>query len=65
VSQVAASRRPRWTHRRRLEKALALLADERLDALVTEEVAFPDLPAELPRLLAPGAPGLATLVRYD
>jgi threonine dehydrogenase-like Zn-dependent dehydrogenase len=65
VSQVAASRRPRWTHRRRLEKALALLADERLDALVIEEVAFPDLPAELPRLLAPGAPGLATLVRYD
>ena len=65
VGQVAASRRPRWTHRRRLEKALALLADDRLDALITEEVAFADLPAELPRLLAPGAPGLATAVRYD
>lgn len=65
VGQVAPSRRPRWTHRRRLEKALALLADERLDALITEEVAFADLPAELPRLLAPGAAGLATVVRYD
>jgi NADPH:quinone reductase-like Zn-dependent oxidoreductase len=65
VSQISPSRRPRWTHRRRLEKALALLADERLDALITEEVAFADLPAELPRLLASGAPGLATAVRYN
>lgn len=65
VGQVAASRRPRWSHRRRLEKALSLLADERLDALITDEVAFNALPAALPRLLAPGAPGLATIVRYD
>jgi threonine dehydrogenase-like Zn-dependent dehydrogenase len=65
VSEVAPSRRPRWTHRRRLEKALSLLADERLDALITEEVAFSDLPDELPRLLAPAAPGMATVIRYD
>jgi threonine dehydrogenase-like Zn-dependent dehydrogenase len=64
VGQVAPSHRPRWSHRRRLEKALGLLADERLDALFTQEVAFPDLPADLPRLLAPDAPGLATAVRY-
>jgi NADPH:quinone reductase-like Zn-dependent oxidoreductase len=64
VAQVAPSRRPRWTHRRRLDKALALLADERLDALLSEEVPFADLPDELPRLLAPGAPGVATLIRY-
>jgi len=64
VGQVSSSRRPRWTHRRRLEKALSLLADDRLDALVTGEVAFADLPGELPRLMAPGAPGLATAVRY-
>jgi NADPH:quinone reductase-like Zn-dependent oxidoreductase len=64
VGQVAPSRRPRWTHRRRLDKALSLLADERLDALLTEEVAFAELPTELPRVLAPGAPGLATVVRY-
>ena len=65
VGQVAPSRRPRWTPRRRLDKALSLLADERLDALITEEVAFADLPSELPRLLAQVASGLATVVRYD
>ena len=64
VGHVAPSRRPRWSHARRLGKALELLADPRLDALITEEIAFVDLPRELPRLLAPRAPGLATLVRY-
>jgi len=64
VGQVAASRRPRWNHRRRLGKALALLADPRLDALITGEVSFADLPAALPGILAPGAAGLATVVRY-
>jgi threonine dehydrogenase-like Zn-dependent dehydrogenase len=51
VGQVAPSRRPRWTHRRRLEAALKLLADERLDALLAPAVAFRDLPAALPRIL--------------
>jgi hypothetical protein len=64
VGEVAPSRRPRWTRRRRLEKALALLADERLDVLIGEEVRFEALADALPRLLAPGAPGLATVVRY-
>ncbi|HMK88482.1 MAG TPA: zinc-binding alcohol dehydrogenase [Methylocystis sp.] len=64
VGQVSPSRRPRWTHARRLDKALELLTDARLDALITEEVAFGDLPRELARILAPGAKGLATLVRY-
>lgn len=64
VGQVSPSRRPRWTYRRRMEKALALLADERLDTLITEEVRFDDLPSALPRILASGAPGLATVVRY-
>lgn len=65
VGLVSAGRRPRWSHRRRLEKALALLCDPRLDALVTEEVAFADLPGALPRILAAGAQGIATVVRYD
>jgi hypothetical protein len=41
-----------------------LLDDARLDALITEEVAFEDLPEELPRLLAADAPGIATAIRY-
>ncbi|MFZ4533201.1 MAG: zinc-dependent alcohol dehydrogenase [Alsobacter sp.] len=65
VGQVSPSRRPRWTHGRRLAAALALLDDPRLDALITEEVAFSDLPAAVPRILAPGAPGLVTAVRYE
>ena len=64
VGQVAPSRRPRWNYARRLGKALELLADDRLDALISTEVAFADLPAALPDLLAPGAKGLATAVRY-
>lgn len=65
VGQVAPSRRPRWTHRRRLEAALALCDDPTLDALIDREVAFADLPAALPEILAPDAPGIGTLVRYD
>jgi threonine dehydrogenase-like Zn-dependent dehydrogenase len=64
VGQISPAYRPRWDYRRRLEKALALLADARFDALITEEVAFADLPDALPRLLAPGAPGLCTAIRY-
>ncbi|QRG09191.1 zinc-binding alcohol dehydrogenase [Xanthobacter dioxanivorans] len=64
VGQVSPSRRPRWSHRRRLAKALDLLADPRLDALITEEVAFDDLPQALPRILCDGAAGIATVVRY-
>jgi threonine dehydrogenase-like Zn-dependent dehydrogenase len=64
VGQVSPSRRPRWNYARRLDKALELLADARFDALITEEVAFEDAPRELPRILAPGAAGLATVLRY-
>ncbi|WP_349370019.1 zinc-binding alcohol dehydrogenase [Salinarimonas sp.] len=65
VGRVSESRRGRWSYARRLAKALALLDDDRLDALITEEVAFDDLPEALPRLFAPGAPGLATAIRYS
>jgi threonine dehydrogenase-like Zn-dependent dehydrogenase len=64
VGHVSASRRPRWTHRRRVEAAVRLLADPALDALVAEEIAFEDVPAALPRILAPGARGLAPVIRY-
>jgi threonine dehydrogenase-like Zn-dependent dehydrogenase len=64
VGHVAPSRRASTTHRDRLGGALGLLADPRLDRLITEEVAFADLPAQIPRLLAPDAPGIATRIRY-
>jgi len=64
VGHVAAARRARWTHRRRLLKALDLLCDERLDALITDEFAFSELPRRLPAYLAGPAGGLAAVVRY-
>jgi threonine dehydrogenase-like Zn-dependent dehydrogenase len=44
VGAVAASQRSRWTHRRRMALALALLADPCLDALITAESPFETLP---------------------
>lgn len=64
VGQVSPGHRPRWSYRRRMERALELLADPALDALVATEIAFADAATELPRILAPGAPGLAPVVRY-
>lgn len=64
VGHVSSGRRARWSHRRRLETALGLLASPALDALVAEEVAFEDAPRELPRILAQGAGGLAPVIRY-
>ncbi len=65
VGSVAAPMRAQISHRQRLETAISLLDDARLDALITEEVAFDDLPEALPRLLATDAPGIATAIRYQ
>jgi len=65
VGHVAPARRATTSRRDRLAEALALLADPRLDRLITEEVRFRDLPREIPRLLGPTAPGIATRVRYE
>ncbi len=50
VGQVAAARRARWTHRRRLALALSLLDDPALDGLITDTAAFEQLPQVLARL---------------
>lgn len=65
VGLVSASRRVRWSYARRAEAAIALLADDRLDALITDEIAFHDLPRRLPGLLAPGASGLTAAICYE
>jgi threonine dehydrogenase-like Zn-dependent dehydrogenase len=64
VGQVSASHRPRWSHSRRLAAALGLLADPALDALIAPAVAFHDVPAELPRILAGPDGVLCQLIRY-
>ena len=56
VGRIPPDRAPRWTHARRLRLALELLRAEALDALITGESAFADLPAVLARLSRdPGA----------
>jgi NADPH:quinone reductase-like Zn-dependent oxidoreductase len=64
VGHVAAPRRAALSRGDRLARALAALADPRLDRLVTAEVPFHEFPAALPALLAPGASGIATRIRY-
>ncbi len=65
VGLVAPSRRSRWCADRRRDAAMALLDDARLDLLVKDEIAFAELPARLPDILAPDARGLAPVIRYD
>lgn len=55
VGHVAAAQRSRWSHARRLDLALRLLAEPALDALVTDSAPFAELPAVFARL-AHGAP---------
>ncbi len=64
VGRVAPSHRTRWPYARRLAAALALLDDPRLDALLTPAIAFADLPAALPRILAPGSGVLCQTIDY-
>jgi threonine dehydrogenase-like Zn-dependent dehydrogenase len=65
VGKVAPSHRREWTHRRRLERAIGLLADDRLDVLLEPAIAFADLPARLPSVLAPGSSTLCQVIDYQ
>ena len=62
VGTVSPAARRRFTHRARLELALSLLRDERLERLIDAETTLADLPATLQRLATSG--GLCTRVRY-
>ena len=63
VGAVAPALRPRFDHRRRLAKAMDILAaDDCLEALLVDELPFSTLPTALPRLTA-GA-GLCHVVTY-
>jgi threonine dehydrogenase-like Zn-dependent dehydrogenase len=64
VGQVAPSRRPRWSHRRRMEASLHLLDAPELDLLVPEEIPFEEAADRLPEILRAGAAGLAPVIRY-
>jgi threonine dehydrogenase-like Zn-dependent dehydrogenase len=64
VGRIPASRAARWSHARRLGLALELLADPRLDRLVTGESAFEDLPDLMSRIAHDGRGVLCHRIRY-
>lgn len=64
VGHIAASRRPRWTYRRRLQAAIQMLTDSRLDVLLEPAIDFADLPDRIPDLLGARSDALCCLIRY-
>jgi len=64
VGRIAASQRARWDARRRMQLALGMLADAKLDVLITGESAFDELPEVMPRLANAPADTICHRVRY-
>ncbi|MDQ0936917.1 dehydrogenase [Streptomyces turgidiscabies] len=64
VGTVSPAARPGRSYADRLALALGLLADPALDALITGECAFEELPAVLPSLASGETPALCHRVRY-
>lgn len=64
VGQLPAQLQPRWNHRRRLALALALLADQRLDALISSESSFEEFPAFSQQLFDTKSHELCHRIRY-
>jgi threonine dehydrogenase-like Zn-dependent dehydrogenase len=64
VGRVPPDRAPRWDSQRRLALALDLLRDPALDALISGESAFEDLPAVLAALSHDPAGALCHRIRY-
>lgn len=64
VGHVPPARAPRWTYARRMAKALELLRDPTLDALISGETAFSDLPDRYGAILSDPAT-LCHRITYD
>ena len=64
VGRLPPERTPRWTRARRMTLALDLLRDSRLDALITGESPFEDLPEVLATLSREPSDTLCHRIRY-
>ena len=64
VGRLPPARTPRWDHARRLALALSLLADDRLDGLITGEDRFEALPDVMARLSREPGDTLCHRIRY-
>jgi Zn-dependent alcohol dehydrogenase len=64
VGAIAPAQRARWSTRRRLELVMRLLGDARLDALISGESEFQDLPQVFARLATSPEYTLCHRIRY-
>lgn len=64
VGTLPPAQRSRWDHRRRMQFALQLLTHAELDALITGESAFDDLPAVMAQLATTPGDTLCHRIRY-
>jgi threonine dehydrogenase-like Zn-dependent dehydrogenase len=65
VGNVASAQRSRWDRKRRMGLVLELLKDPALDALITGESRFEDLPAIMPALAADARGTLCHRIVYS
>jgi hypothetical protein len=65
VGRIAPSQRARWDTRRRMELVFSLLRDPRLDALISGESDFEDLPDVMARLARAPGDTLCHRIRYS
>jgi threonine dehydrogenase-like Zn-dependent dehydrogenase len=64
VGAIASSQRARWDTKRRMALALSMLADPALDALITGESAFDELPQVMAQLASAPGNALCHRIRY-
>jgi len=64
VGLLSPEQTPRWTHARRMALALDLLQDTQLDALVTGESPFEELPDVMVTLSQEPGDTLCHRIRY-
>lgn len=65
VGRISPSHRPRWDYARRMDKALSLLADPALDALIDGESPFTSLPETMAALADGSLAALCHRIRYE
>jgi len=65
VGHIEASHRPRWSYGRRLQAALGLLCDARLDALLEVAMPFEGLAQHLPKLFSADNHSLCQVIDYS
>jgi threonine dehydrogenase-like Zn-dependent dehydrogenase len=65
VGAVATAQRARWSTQRRMRLVLRLLRDPALEALISGESAFDELPRVLPRIASSSAYTLCHRIKYS